>query len=553
MRMQNVKGSRARRAKRALLGALVVAVLSYAGCAVVTNKLVLREERTAVRDPESGLLVGTAPRVLGPEDSSCAVLMVHGYLGAGQNFADLPERLAQQGWRVRVMLLPGHGTSPHDLEAVTPDELIDAVLEEARALRAHHQKVVLVGHSMGGTLSTLAAAEVPLDGLVLAAPYFGITRRWYYVLSPEQWVRIGSPLLRWVYKGHKFTQVNRPEGKKQVLSYTWVPVKSGLALTELAREVNQPGLLERIECPVLLIHSHGDVAASPRHAAAAFERFPSSDKRFVWFDRSNHHLFFDYDREQVMEEIAAFVDQCSAPEPMGPIRDAQDDQKEQAMSYVIRKATERPALDGDWDGPQWVNANTLEVALFHEKSSDHRPRVRARVLYDAEGVYVMFRVEDRYVLATRTQYQDPVCRDACVEFFVQPKPDKGYFNFETSCIGTILLSYVEDPTRTPEGFEKSKPVAEDLANQIELFHSIPGPVIEEIEEETTWTVAYFVPFTLFEAHVGALGDVAGQEWRANFYKCADESSHPHWASWAPIAEELNFHRPDKFAPVYFER
>ena len=37
----------------------------------------------------------------------------------------------------------------------------------------------------------------------------------------------------------------------------------------------------------------------------------------------------------------------------------------------------------------------------------------------------------------------------------------------------------------------------------------------------------------------------------NFFKCADDSSHPHWASWAPIGEALNFHQPQYFAPLRF--
>jgi len=37
--------------------------------------------------------------------------------------------------------------------------------------------------------------------------------------------------------------------------------------------------------------------------------------------------------------------------------------------------------------------------------------------------------------------------------------------------------------------------------------------------------------------------------RGNFFKCGDETSHPHWASWSPISEELNFHRPETFGSI----
>jgi len=57
---------------------------------------------------------------------------------------------------------------------------------------------------------------------------------------------------------------------------------------------------------------------------------------------------------------------------------------------------------------------------------------------------------------------------------------------------------------------------------------------------------------LFETFVGPLGAPSGQIWRANFYKCADESSHPHWGSWADIGERLDFHQPECFGEIIFE-
>jgi hypothetical protein len=49
-----------------------------------------------------------------------------------------------------------------------------------------------------------------------------------------------------------------------------------------------------------------------------------------------------------------------------------------------------------------------------------------------------------------------------------------------------------------------------------------------------------------EPYCGPLRPVRGQRWRANAFKCGDQTSHPHWASWAPIGEALNFHQPGRF-------
>ena len=279
----------------------------WQGCCMVTNKLVTRTDNTSPRSAETGLLDNAAPRELGPTDSERAVLLVHGFLGSGQNFADLPERLAAEGWRVRVMLLPGHGTSPRDLEKTTRDELVEAVSHEAQALRTHHAKLVLVGHSMGGALSVLTAAAEPVDGLVLIAPYFGVTYHWYYLLPPETWLRAGSPFIRWLYKGRMFVQVNRPEDRDAIFSYAWTPTRAVTTLAALGVEARQPECLHRVACPVLMIHSTDDTAASFDRASAAYDLFPSPRKQFVKLTRSNHHILFDYDKEEAIETILAFL------------------------------------------------------------------------------------------------------------------------------------------------------------------------------------------------------------------------------------------------------
>jgi hypothetical protein len=46
-------------------------------------------------------------------------------------------------------------------------------------------------------------------------------------------------------------------------------------------------------------------------------------------------------------------------------------------------------------------------------------------------------------------------------------------------------------------------------------------------------------------------DLSGQTWRANLYKCADLSSHPHWGAWAEIGERLDFHQPSRFGEIAF--
>src|SRR5438309_65808 len=109
-------------------------------------------------------------------------------------------------------------------------------------------------------------------------------------------------------------------------------------------------------------------------------------------------------------------------------------------------------LDEAWDGPHWGTGEEARVDQFHTAGSQHRPEVLAKLMYDAANLYLRFRVDDRYVVAKHTGFQDPVWRDSCAEFFVQPRASGGYFNFEINCGGALLSYYIEDPTRTADGF-----------------------------------------------------------------------------------------------------
>jgi hypothetical protein len=215
------------------------------------------------------------------------------------------------------------------------------------------------------------------------------------------------------------------------------------------------------------------------------------------------------------------------------------------MRYTVRRvpAAALEAID-------FSHAEVGRLGHVRPESSDHRPETTFRVLHDGTNLYVRFDVLDRYVRAVQTAYQAPVCTDSCVEFFVRPNAGKGYFNFEVNAGGTLLLSFVEDPTRTASGLKRATPVPEEWGRQVIIRSSLPAVVEPEIAGPVAWHVCYQVPFALLEAFVGAAGR-GGAVWRANFYKCGDKTSHPHWLSWSPVSA-LNFHLPECFGELSLE-
>jgi hypothetical protein len=220
--------------------------------------------------------------------------------------------------------------------------------------------------------------------------------------------------------------------------------------------------------------------------------------------------------------------------------------------YRINHCSDLSAPEANWDREDWQAAEILAIINYPWPDSGHRPRTKARLLYTDTAVALLFRVEDRYVRAVETADQGAICHDSCVEFFVAPKPQSNnYFNIEVTCGGTMLFNYMLPREEQPPGWEPIIVSAEHLAT-IPRAHSLPQIVDPEITDPLTWTLEYHIPFAVFQDYMDLPTPLAETVWRANFYKCADSTSHPHWGTWLPVDKPRpNFHVPADFGPIVF--
>jgi len=206
-------------------------------------------------------------------------------------------------------------------------------------------------------------------------------------------------------------------------------------------------------------------------------------------------------------------------------------------------------INAAWEKWPWTDVLPLMLDEFMGPRPAHFPRAEVKLAHDEAAVYVIFRVEDRYVCARKQSYQERVCEDSCVEFFFTPGEDisQGYFNLEVSCGGIAFFHHQKE--RGVEDLE----VARADFRAVELAHTLSAPIHPEIAEPLAWVVEYRLPFDLLASYAPLTAPAPGVTWRANFYKCADACSHPHWLTWAPVDwPEPDFHRPEFFGELVFE-
>lgn len=173
----------------------------------------------------------------------------------------------------------------------------------------------------------------------------------------------------------------------------------------------------------------------------------------------------------------------------------------------------------------------------------YAPKGEFRMRHDDHTLHIRFDVQEQYTKAEITQDNGKVWTDSAVEFFIS-FDDTGYYNFEFTCIGKMLLAFrKEKPSPTPATTE--------ILETIKRTSSLGPMNFPEKIGDNRWTLEVAIPRTAFFKH--SFATLNGIDARANVYKCGDDLTKPHFLSWAPITvAQPNFHLPAYFGDIRFQ-
>jgi hypothetical protein len=220
-----------------------------------------------------------------------------------------------------------------------------------------------------------------------------------------------------------------------------------------------------------------------------------------------------------------------------------------AKSYDVFKVNRQTVVDGTWEKDAWRDIKPLSILNYMGSVPGFRPTVQAKMTYDDQNLYVIFKVDDRYVRSVTTGPNGPVWRDSAVEFFFSPGSagPENYFNLEINCGGTALMQFHHRAEK------RSVSLTPEELGQIEIAHSLPGIVDPELTGPVTWTIECRIPLKLLAKFADVTVPAPGVKWRANFYKIAENTSNPHYITWSPIDHiKPNFHLPRFFGTLEFQ-
>jgi len=225
------------------------------------------------------------------------------------------------------------------------------------------------------------------------------------------------------------------------------------------------------------------------------------------------------------------------------------DNGQKNYSYLVKKSSNSPEINSDWQKEIWKETNIIQLENYMGEKPVHFPKTKVKLRYDENNIYVIFKVADKYIKAVAKETNGRVWEDSCVEFFFSPGPDteRGYFNLEANCKGVFLLQ-----SHLNNG-DINEFVSIEDCDKINISHSLKRNAEQEISEPLEWRIEYSIPFSILAKYMKVEQPGKGVSWRANFYKCADKTSYPHWLTWAPVDyPSPRFHLPNFFGRLDFE-
>ena len=228
-------------------------------------------------------------------------LLVHGFPGAPEEMRWLGAHLAKQGYTTLGIRLFGHATTPDDLRRARWQDWMANVEDGYHWIDGACSQVVVIGFSLGGMLTLTFAAQIPFAGAVaMATPW---------ELPPL--VKRLRPITHPLSKVWRFRTPSEPSGwrdkeaERLNIDYPVQPLRAISEIFDLNLEMRS--WLERVECPVSLIYSTGDLTVPTDHPQQIYAALGSQDKTLAWVENSGHVLPRDAEREKVFSTVTDFV------------------------------------------------------------------------------------------------------------------------------------------------------------------------------------------------------------------------------------------------------
>lgn len=226
-------------------------------------------------------------------------LVIHGFTGNPGSMRGVAEAFAAGGYHVEMPRLPGHGTTVEDMLTTTWADWSAAADAAYTTLTERCRAVVVVGLSMGGSLTLWLAGQHPdIAGIVCINPATQ-PQAPEVIAMIEGMIAEGTIVMPGIGSDIAEPGVHESAYEGTPLSCLLDFVQNGLTPLE--------STYESLRMPMLLLNSPQDHVVEPAQAEFLATHYGGPIER-VTLARSYHVATQDYDKELIFAESVAFAD-----------------------------------------------------------------------------------------------------------------------------------------------------------------------------------------------------------------------------------------------------
>jgi len=234
-------------------------------------------------------------------DTGC--LLIHGFTGTPKEMRMLGDSLSASGYTVLAPRLGGHATHPAAMSRTRWQDWLASLEDGLNLLRGYTNHQVVMGLSMGGVLSLMAAARYDVSAVVAFSAPCSLPK------DPRSFL---LPLL-----GRLNLQIKKgtPDWRNHAaaldhMDYPFYPSRSILELNSLIKQMRRE--LPDVKVPVLLAQSRMDASIPPESMDTIFREISSVDKSKLWVENSGHVIIREPEREMIFTEVRSFLQRLHA-------------------------------------------------------------------------------------------------------------------------------------------------------------------------------------------------------------------------------------------------
>ena len=231
------------------------------------------------------------------EGGDDGLLLLHGLTATTAEIRPLAKRFHEEGFTVSGLLLPGHGTTPEDLNQTNRKEWIDSCDIAYHELKKRCSRVFVGGESTGGILALQLASKHPeIKAILLYAPAMRLASS---ILKTTFLISV-SPFVFSIPKKFE-NDVNAIPWQ----GYEVNPLKAGVQLLKLQWETTK--ILPRIFQPILIIQGSLDKTIDLRSGDMILNGVHSAVREYHWMKESSHVVILDKEFEEVTNISLEFI------------------------------------------------------------------------------------------------------------------------------------------------------------------------------------------------------------------------------------------------------